>query len=374
MRFLHTADLHIGKRLFDVNLAADQRAVLHQIADIAKKEQCDAVLIAGDIYDKPTPSAEAMGIFDTFVSELVLGGISVYAISGNHDSGERVNYLSGLIEKQGIVMRGKYEGDLYCKTLSDEYGELDLYLLPFIKPIGVKVYFPEEEIATYEEALRTVLGQAERNPDRRSVLVSHQFVMGASTCDSEEFAIGGLDAISFDAYEGFDYVALGHIHGGQKIKKNTLRYSGTPLKYSFSEALHKKSVTIVEVKEKGDVTCRPVPLSPIHDLRIVKGNYEELMDMTYSEDYVQVIVTDEEVMPDARVSLLAVFPNMLKFSVENSRTSVSWEATDSDGFENKSPLEMMEEFYCFRNNAEKMGESQREVLTELLEELEGGGA
>ena len=372
MKFLHTGDLHIGKRLFGVNLAQEQRDILRRIADLAKKERCDAVLIAGDIYDKPNPSAEAMGIFDAFVFELVSGGISVYAISGNHDSADRINYLSGLIERQGVVLQGKYEGKLYCKTLSDEYGELDLYLLPFLKPATVRNYFPDREIDTYEEALRAVLEEKKQNPERRSVLVSHQFVWGASTCESEEFAIGGLDAISPDAYEGFDYVALGHIHRAQKVKKETLYYSGTPLKYSFSEASHKKSAAIVEIKEKGTVECRPVLLKPLHDLRVVRGTFEALMDMEYSEDYIHAILTEEEVRPDARVSLLAIFPNMLKFSVENSGLFLSWEASEETDFEKKTPLEMMEEFYCFQNNREKMGERQRALLAEILNDQEGG--
>lgn len=371
MRFLHTADLHIGKRLFDVSMAGQQREILHQIAGIAIEKQCDAVLIAGDIYDKPAPSAEAMGIFDTFVSELILGGVSVYAISGNHDSGERICYLSGLLEERGVVFQGKYEGSLFCKTLSDEYGELDLYMLPFIKPLTVRGYFPEVEMETYEESLRAVLESIDMKDGRRKILMSHQFVIGCSTCDSEEFAIGGLDGISSDAYDGFDYVALGHIHGPQMAGKDTVRYSGTPLKYSFSEAVHKKSVTIVDIKEKGQVCCQQILLKPLHDLRIVRGTMAELMEMPYSEDYVQIILTDEEVAPDARISLSMVFPNMLKFSVENAKTMLEWEASDATNAEDKNPLQMMEDFYCQQNNNVEMSERQRDVLIEILEGMRG---
>ena len=374
MRFLHTADLHIGKRLFETSLAEDQREILRQIAEIAKEEQCDAVLIAGDIYDKPTPSAEAMSIFDTFVSALVLGGVSVYAISGNHDSGERVSYLSGLIEEKGVVIQGKYEGELCRRTLRDEYGELDLYLLPFLKPLTVRGFFPEAEIRTYEEALQTVLQEVDRDDGRRKVLVSHQFVTGADTCDSEEFAIGGLDCISEKVFEGFDYVALGHIHGPQKIQRDTLRYSGTPLKYSFSEANHRKSVTIVDVKEAGEVSCRQISLKPHHDMRVVKGLVADLMEQPYTEDYVQIIVTDEEVAPDTRLRLAPGFPNMLKFSVENSRTALEWEASGDRGeMEEKSPLEMMEDFYRSQNNGVSMTEEKRELLVKVLESMEGEG-
>lgn len=371
MRFLHTADLHIGKRLFDVNLAEDQRRILHQIAEIAIAEQCDAVLIAGDIYDKPAPSAEAMGIFDTFVSELILGGVSVYAISGNHDSGDRIGYLSTLIEDRGAVFCGKYEGKLYRKTVTDEYGELDLYMLPFIKPLTVRGYFPEEEIITYEDALRAVMAEAEGEQDRRRVLMSHQFVIGSSTCDSEEFAIGGLDGVSADIYAGFDYVALGHIHGPQKVRSDTVRYSGTPLKYSFSEEKHKKSVTIVDIKEKGEVSCRQILLEPLRDMRVVRGTVSELLEMPYSEDYTEIVITDEEVAPDARISLLTVFPNMLKFRVENSKTMLDWEASGEGNAEDKSPLEMMEDFYRRQNNNVEMAENQRRVLIEIVEGMKG---
>lgn len=372
MRFLHTADLHIGKRLFDVSMAGQQQDILHQIAGIAIEEQCDAVLIAGDIYDKPAPSAEAMSIFDTFVSELILGGVSVYAISGNHDSGERVSYLSGLLEDKGVVFQGKYEGSVSCKTLTDEYGELDLYMLPFIKPLTVRGYFQEQEIVTYEDALRAVLSDINTEDGRRKLLMSHQFVIGSSTCDSEEFAIGGLDGISADAYAGFDYVALGHIHGPQQAGKETIRYSGTPLKYSFSETAHKKSVTIVDIKEKGQVFCRQILLRPAHDLRIVKGAMSELMDMPYSEDYVHIILTDEEVAPDSRISLSMIFPNMLKFSVENTKTMLEWEASESDRAEDKSPIQMMEDFYRKQNNNVEMTERQHSVLIEILEGMRGG--
>lgn len=373
MRFLHTADLHIGKRLFDVSMAGQQREILHQIAGIAIQKQCDAVLIAGDIYDKPAPTAEAMSIFDTFVSELILGGVSVYAISGNHDSGERISYLSGLLEDKGAVFQGRYEGHLFCRTLTDEYGELDLYMLPFIKPLAVRGYFPEEDIVTYEDALRLVLSDIDMGDGRRKILMSHQFVIGSTTCDSEEFAIGGLDGISADVYEGFDYVALGHIHGPQRVGKETIRYSGTPLKYSFSESSHKKSVTIVDVKERGQVSCQQVSLKPVHDMRVVKGMLSELMELPYSEDYVQLILTDEEVAPDARISLSMVFPNMLKFSVENAKTMLEWEASDAEQAQDKSPLQMMEDFYRRQNNNVEMTERQHCVLTELLEGMKGGG-
>ncbi len=365
MRFLHTADLHIGKRIFDVNLLEEQRQVLNEIREIAGRERCDSVLIAGDIYDRTNPSAEAMGVFDAFVSALVSEGISVYAISGNHDSGDRVNYLSGLIEERGVYIEGDYQGKLCCHRLSDEFGELNLYLLPFVKPVSVRSFFPEEEIVTYADAVQKILEREEIDPAERNVIVSHQFVTGASTCDSEEFAIGGLDNIPADVYKDFDYTALGHIHGPQNV--GDCRYSGTPLKYSFSEAVHKKSVTIVEMGEKGEVAWRPVELHPVHDLRRVKGGMEELMDMPFSEDYLEVTVTDEEVPPDARITLAAMFPNMLKFRVENSRTVTEWEQSEQGDFENKGVLEMIEDFYRYQNHNVEMSEDQRRLMLDILD-------
>lgn len=372
MRFLHTADLHIGKRLFETSLSEDQREILRQIAEIAVNEHCDAVLIAGDIYDRPTPSAEAMSIFDTFVSALVLGGVSVYAISGNHDSGERVSYLSGLIEEQGVFIQGRYEGRLCRRVLRDQYGELDLYLLPFLKPLTVRGFFPDSEIVTYEDALREALREVDFGDGRRKVLMSHQFVTGAATCDSEEFAIGGLDCIPDTVFEGFDYVALGHIHGPQRIKRDTMRYSGTPLKYSFSEVSHKKSVTIVDIGAKGEADCRQIPLKPLRDMRVLEGGVADLLEMPYSEDYVHIIVTDEEVAPDTRLQLVPAFPNMLKFSVKNSRTGMAWEASGGEEFpERKTPLDMMEDFYREQNNGESMNSAKRALLSRLLESVEG---
>ena len=372
MRFLHTADLHIGKRLFETSLSEDQREILRQIAEIAVNEHCDAVLIAGDIYDRPTPSAEAMSIFDTFVSALVLGGVSVYAISGNHDSGERVSYLSGLIEERGVFIQGRYEGRLCRRVLRDQYGEMDLYLLPFLKPLTVRGFFPDSEIVTYEDALREVLREVDFGDGRRKVLMSHQFVTGAATCDSEEFAIGGLDCISDTVFEGFDYVALGHIHGPQRIKRDTMRYSGTPLKYSFSEVSHKKSVTIVDIGAKGEVDCRQVLLKPLRDMRVLEGSVADLLEMPYSEDYVHIIVTDEEVAPDTRLQLAPAFPNMLKFSVKNSRTGMAWEASGGEELlERKTPLDMMEDFYREQNNGVPMNSEKRALLSRLLESVEG---
>lgn len=376
MRILHTADLHIGKRLHEMNLAEDQKFVLDEIVSIAKSKKCDAVCIAGDIYDKTTPSAEAMGIFDAFVSALVLQGISIYAIGGNHDSGERVNYFSGLLQQQNVVLEGRYDGTLCKKTITDEFGEMDIYLLPYIKPVLIRTYFPDEKIETYEQAMSFVLREAkeemQKDPNRRRILLSHQFVMGCGSCESEEIAIGGLDQISGQVYEGFDYVALGHLHGPQKAYGDMVRYSGTPLKYSLSECSHKKSVTIVTLEEKGNISLELVPLNFLRDVRSIRGNYEELIGMPVCQDYVELVVTDEEVVPNARVSLMSVFPNMIRFRVDNTKvqTATTWEQDDID-LDEKSKLELMEEFYKMQNQGVAMSDGIREILLEVCESLGG---
>lgn len=373
MKFLHTSDLHIGKRLNDISLIGDQQYVLSQICKIACEKECDAVLIAGDIYDKANPSADAMTVFDNFLISLVDKNIPVYIISGNHDSRQRLAYLSGLVRQSGIYVCDGFSGLLDTYSVSDGYGEICIHLLPFIKPVDVKRFYPDAIIETYDDAVRTVLENSEIDVSVRNVIVSHQFVTGAALCDSEELAVGGLDNISADNFRNFDYAAMGHIHGPQNILRKEIRYSGSPLKYSFSEAGHNKSVTIVELREKGCVDINTVPLDSPHDVREVRGGMEELMNLPYSEDYVRVTVTDESVPPDARVSLLTVFPNMMRFAIENTRTAEEFSIDDSIGIENKTPCELFCDFYrLMNNNVSPTGEhiALMEKIIERLSDLE----
>ena len=277
MKFLHTSDLHIGKRLHETSLLEDQKYILSQIVDIAKDKKVDAVLISGDVYDKSIPQADAVTIFDRFITELSNCEIKVFMISGNHDSAQRLDFMSELLKDKGVYFCGSYKGELEFATLSDEFGEVNVYLLPFIKPSNVRQHFEDEEVDSFESAVKFVIENANIDYSKRNIILSHQFITGSTTDGSEELIIGGLDNISSEIYNQFDYTALGHIHRVQSAGCEKIRYSGTPLKYSFSEANHNKSVTIVEVFEKGNIKITPVSLKPLRDLRCVKGKYSDII-------------------------------------------------------------------------------------------------
>lgn len=312
MKFLHIADLHLGRRMGDISLLEDQEYVLKQIVEIAKDEKVEGILIAGDVYQKASPNAEAMTLFNDFVTSVVELGIKVFVISGNHDSDQRISYFSSLIKNAGVYVSEKFEGTLQQITMTDEYGEVVINLLPFIRPANVRKCYPEETIESYDDAIATVLNHSFIDKSKRNILVAHQFITGAQTCESEERVVGGIDNVDASLFDDFDYVALGHIHGAQKVGRDTMRYAGSPYMYSFSEINHKKSVTIVEVKEKGNVAIDIRPLKFIHQVRDVEGMLDEILNMPYSEDFVRVIVHDEITPPDSRISVGTVFPNMMK--------------------------------------------------------------
>ncbi len=371
MRFIHTADLHLGRRLNDIPLLEDQKYLLEQIIDIAIDESADAILLAGDIYDKSMPGADAMSVFDEFISTLAEKNIKVFMISGNHDSGERISYFSGIISKAGIYTNELFDGKLQTITVEDEYGEIDIHLLPYIRPLQTRKFYPDEEIITYEDAVQTVIANSAVDKSRRNVIISHQFIVGAEISDSEEFAVGGLDAISGSVFDDFDYAALGHLHKPQKVKRETMRYSGSPMKYSISEANHKKSVTVIELTEKAaEPVIRQLPLKSLHDVREVKGTLAEVMDMEYSEDYIRVILTDEIVPPDARVTVSTVFPNIIALGVSNSRTQGSEEFTVSEDIRDKSKMDLFLDFFMVVNNGIEPAPEQIEIMGAVLEELE----
>jgi len=370
MRFLHVADLHLGKQMNDLSLLPDQEAVLDQIASMADRERADAVLIAGDVYQRSSPQAEAMALFDDFVSRLVAMNKKVFIISGNHDSAPRISYFSALIKNSGVYVTEAFEGKMQSVSLQDAYGEIVVWLLPFLRPAQVKRWLPEEKIATYQDAVEAVLRQTPLDPRKRNVLVCHQFITGSETSDSEERAVGGLDNVDAQVFDAFDYVALGHIHKPQKVLRDTLRYAGSPLKYSFSEAGHKKSAVLVELGEKGDVSVRMAPLYPVHDVRLIEGTLDELMRMPYSEDYLWVTVRDELPPPDARVTLSVNFPNMMKFSVVNSKTKYDVDVLATESMENKTVPELFRDFYCLQNQGQEMGPEHMKTLNRVLRELE----
>lgn len=380
MKFLHISDLHIGKRVNEFSMIEDQKYILEQILSIAKWERADAVIIAGDIYDKPIPSAEAVQLFDHFLTELAGQNKQVFVISGNHDSPERIAFGAQLMSGRGVYVSPVYDGTAAKISLTDAYGELFVYLLPFIKPASVR-HALEKELKenlpeSYQEAVELAVGRMDIDREKRNILAAHQFVTGAGRCESEEVIVGGLDNVDAEVFEAFDYVALGHIHSPQWIGRETVRYCGTPLKYSFSEANQKKTVTVVELKEKGQTEFYTVPLEPLHDMRILKGTYLEVTAKTFyqdmdKEDYVKVILTDEEDIPDGLQKLRIIYPNLMRLEYDNSRTRQDRMIETAEDAEQKSKLELFEEFYEMQNN-QPMSLEQEDYMEHLLEEIQEG--
>ena len=375
MRFLHISDLHIGKRVNELSMLADQEFVLKQILRMVDDQQPHAVVIAGDVYDKTIPPAEAVTVFDDFLWSLSRRKVPVLIISGNHDSPERLAFGGRMLESAGIHLSPVYGGEVTPVTLKDESGEVDFWLLPFIKPIHVRRFFPEEAVESYTDALRTAIAHMPLDPKRRNVLVTHQFVTGSVTCESEEISVGGTDNVDAAVFEAFDYVALGHIHGPQNIGSNRIRYCGTPLKYSFSEVGHSKSVTMVELAGDGGVKLTALPLQPLHDMRQLRGDFAALTEPsawenTATEDYVHIILTDEEDVPEAVGRLRAIYPNMMKLSYDNTRTR-SDQMQESAAVPERSPLELFDDLYRLVNN-QPMSEVQRQFAAELIENIREG--
>ena len=371
MKFLHLADLHLGKRLNDFSFLEDQVRLLCQVEEIARSERADAVLIAGDVYQKASPQSEAMAAFDQFITRLKEMGLAVFVISGNHDSAQRISYFSSLLKSSGVYVSEAFDGHLQQVTLQDEHGELVVSLLPFLKPIQLRRFYPDEKIETYQDAVQAVLRHSPVDTSKRNVLVCHQFITGAEISDSEEKTVGGLDNIDAAVFADFDYVALGHIHKPQKCTRDTLRYAGSLMKYSFSEVNQKKSVAVVEMGEKGETQVHIVPLNAPHDMRLVEGLMDDVLTMPYSEDYVWVTLRDELPPPDARVTVSTVFPNMMKFSVVNSKTKTDIDVLAREAMENKSPEELFSDFYRLQNNDCPPGPRHMEILRSLRKELEG---
>ena len=378
MKILHLSDLHIGKRVHEVSMTEDQEYILTKILRICDDEKPDAVLIAGDVYDKSVPSAEAVTLFDDFLCRLAKRQVPVMIISGNHDSPERLAFGGRLLEGSGIHISPVYDGKLAPITVEDGYGPVDFWLLPFIKPIHVKRSFPDEEILTYTDAVRAALKALPLDRARRNVLVTHQFVTGADTCESEELSVGGSDNVDASVFDDFDYVALGHIHGPQNIGTNRIRYCGTPLKYSFSEASHYKSVTLAELGEKGSLRLRTLPLIPKRDLRQLRGTFEALTDPEQyrhgaNDDYLHIVLTDEEDVPEAIGKLRLIYPNILKLSYDNTRTREDQVIGGAGDVKTRSPLELFGELYEIQNN-QPMSDTQREFVLELIRGIWEGEA
>lgn len=367
MKLIHLSDLHLGKRVNEVSMIEEQKYILDQILNIIDTEKPDAVLIAGDVYDKSVPSAEAVELLDDFLCRLADRKQEVFVSSGNHDSPERLAFGGRLIEGTGIHLSPVYDGTVAPIRVKD----VNFYMLPFIKPAHVRRFFPDETIESYTDAVRVAVAQMHIDTSEKNVLLTHQFVTGASMSGSEEFSVGGTDNVDVSVFEGFDYVALGHIHGPQNIIPGKVRYCGTPLKYSFSECRHQKSVTVVELGEENQV--RTIPLIPKHDMREIRGTYAELSARSYwentaTEDFLHVILTDEEDVPEVMGRLQAIYPNLMKVTYDNARTRSSAVVQALENIQSKSQLELFRELYEIQNG-QPMSDVQEQYIQELIEAI-----
>ena len=378
MKFIHLSDLHLGKRLNEISMLKDQEYILLQILQIIDAEQPEAVLISGDVYDKSVPSAEAVTLFDDFLCRLAKRKLHTFLISGNHDSAERLAFGNRLLQSSGIHISPVYRGNLSPVTLEDRFGAVHFWLLPFLKPVQLRQLFPDETIETYTDACAAAVAHMDLDKNARNVLLTHQFVTGAATCDSEEISVGGTDNVDASVFADFDYVALGHIHRPQNGGSNKIRYCGTPLKYSLSEVDHLKSVTLVELGAKGELHLELIPLHPKRDLREIRGTFAQLTDMDYykntaAEDYLHIILTDEEDIPEAGGKLRAIYPNYLHISYDNTRTRTDQVVDCAENVRRKSKLELFDELYQLQNN-QPMSDTQRFFLQELIDAMEEGKA
>lgn len=371
MKFMHLSDLHMGKRVNEYSMSEDQKYILRQILSLADEEKPEAVLIAGDIYDKSVPGGEAVVLFDWFLTQLTVRKLPVFFISGNHDSAERLAFGRSILSDSEVYISEVYKGNIQRITKEDEYGKVHFYLIPFIKPAVVKHYMPEKEIGDYQSAMEAVIESLNIDTSERNVFLVHQFLTGAARSDSEEVSVGGLDDISADVFDGIDYVALGHIHRPQSVKRETIRYCGTPLKYSFSEAEHEKSVTFVTMKEKGDVEIATRPLVPLHDMRKLRGSYLELTDPSHykntkTDDYLSITLTDETDEPNVMGKLQTIYPNIMRLDYDNHRTKAAGIDVSAQVETEKRPLELFADFYE-KQNGMAMTDEQHAYLSEIIE-------
>ena len=383
MRFIHLSDLHLGKRVNDFSMIEDQRYILDRIIGIIQEEKPQAVLIAGDVYDKPLPPAEAVRLFDDFISDLSETDSEVFIISGNHDSAERLSFGSHIMDKQGIHFAGGYDGSTRCFSLEDEYGRVNFYMLPFVKPVHVRQAFSDDEkaaeITTFTDAIGFAIDRMNVDTSERNVLMAHQFCTGAIRSESEDISVGGLDNVDTSVFKSFDYTALGHLHGPQDTAAARIRYCGSPLKYSFSEADQTKSVTIVEFGEKKDGVCRvhlrTPELVPLRDMRVLRGSFSELTDKKYfkqikTDDYMRIILTDEEDVIGALGSLRAIYPNIMRLEYDNARTRAAAIVPDAEGNDGRTPLEIFAGLYEAQNG-KSMDEEQSGLISSLIEKVWG---
>lgn len=374
MKFIHLSDLHLGIRVNDFSMSEDQRYILDRILDIIDSEAPDGIIIAGDIYDKSMPPAEAVAMFDDFISSIAERKIKTFIISGNHDSAERIAFGSRIMNAGGIYLSPVYNGDIKPVVMEDEYGSVNIYMLPFVRPSAVRAFYPDDDTDSYSSAVGTAVKHMNADFTQRNIIITHQFVTGAVRSDSEDISVGGTDNVSADIFADFDYTALGHIHKPQNIGSERIRYCGTPLKYSFSEAKQDKSVTVIELGKKGDVNVRTVGLIPLRDMTELKGSYEELMKKSfyegtgYTEDYVHITLTDENDIPDAVSKLRLVYHRLMKMDYDNARTKKQSIIEGMTSARETDPEKLFEEFFESQNNV-PMNDEQAAFVSGIIKEV-----
>lgn len=374
MQFIHVADLHLGKKLNEAPLIDDQRHILAQIAQLATAHRVSAVLVAGDVYDRAVPPAEAVQLLDQFITGLAAQGVAVVLISGNHDSAERLAFGATLLATENVYIAPPLDAAHTAVApvrFHDEYGEVCVWPLPFLKPAHVRAALPQAPAGTYTQAVASVLATLPMNPAQRNVLLCHQYLTGAERAESEEAPVGGLDNVDASVMDAFDYVALGHLHRAQRVGRDTVRYAGSPLAYAFSEAGEPKSATLVTLGPKGEVAVRALPLTPLRPLRTLRGRYAELaLRQNYQgtglTDYLAVTLTDETDVPDALAKLQSIYPNLLRLAYDNARTRAGDAAGAPQGGEQRAPLALLHDFYTQQNGA-PMGPQALAYSQALLE-------
>ncbi len=373
MKIMHLSDLHIGKKVNEYSMLQDQIYILKEILRIIDNEKVETVIIAGDVYDRSLPPNEALELFDEFLYQLSSRNVNVFVISGNHDSPERISYGGRMMTENKIFLSPVYDGNVKPISLNDDYGEVNFYLLPFVRPADIRRYFPDENIENYTDAVKVAIDNMNVDFSERNILVTHQFVTGAELSESEDIIVGGTDNVSGEVFDGFDYVALGHIHREQTVGKDNIRYCGTPLKYSFSEAKNIKSVTILDFNDKGNIEYSKIPLTPLRDMREIRGTYYELTlkssyESTNTEDYLHITLTDEEDIPDAIGKLRSIYPNIMKLDYDNLRTRGSGTVDAIENIESKSPFELFADLFKQQNNQD-MSEEQEEIMRNLIDKI-----
>lgn len=374
MKLIHLSDLHLGKKLNEYSLIEDQKYILSRIINIIDDENPNGVIIAGDVYDKSVPSAEAVELFDDFLVRLSEREAPTFIISGNHDSAERLAFGGRIMDNSGIHLSPVYSGEIKPVTLRDSYGDVNIYMLPFVKPSNVRRFFPDAVIESYTDALRVAIDGMNIDKEKRNILITHQFVTGAERSESEDISVGGADNVDAAVFSDFDYVALGHLHEPQNVGCEKIRYCGTPLKYSFSEAGHEKSVTVAELGEKGELSLRCVPLIPLHDMKELRGTFAGLTeksfyeDTAYCDDYIRITLTDEDDIPDAAAKLRVIYRNLMRLDYDNTRTRWDSKINDAPDAEKKSPEELFAELY-YQQNGTEMTDTQKKTVSELAEKI-----